>query len=580
MRRVIIRFIFVLPGVFLLCSAVSAQTTVSIKIIGIDPTLETNVRLYLSLEQQKSSELLTTSQIRRLHGKAEKEIAAALQPFGYYQARVISSLQQNDDESWQANYQILLGQPLTIDSFNFSISGEMQNDPEFERQVKPNLPLAGTVFSHVEYENFKSSLGRLAIEHGYFLAKFTQHRVEINLEANMATVYLDYASGPRYRFGELKLEQTVLDDQLLRRYMTFKPGDPYSLDQLLAFQQALNDTEYFQLAEVTPGQSLPDTNDIPITLKLTPRKRHLYKIGLGYGTDTGARTRFGWQMPRINPQGHQFDAELRVSEIGHRVIGNYRIPVLNPRTDHVVFSAGEEQEKFETGTSNKLSVGVSLDHSRGTWREILSLEYQQEDFRIDNEEETSDLLLPGISWSRTWGSDFINVLDGVRLDLNLRGADTDLVSDTDFLQYGISLKFITSLGPRNRVIIRGAAATIDTDNFDDIPLSLRYYAGGANSVRGYAYQSLGPADDDGDAIGAQNMLVGSIEYEHYFNDRWGIALFADAGNALDDFNDDLEQGAGFGLRWKSPVGPVRIDLANAITGNEDWRLHINIGPDL
>ncbi len=76
------------------------------------------------------------------------------------------------------------------------------------------------------------------------------------------------------------------------------------------------------------------------------------------------------------------------------------------------------------------------------------------------------------------------------------------------------------------------------------------------------------------------MLVGSIEYEHYFNDRWGMALFSDAGNALEDFSDDLEQGVGFGLRWKSPIGPVRIDLANAVSDDGDWRLHINIGPDL
>ena len=580
MHSIISRSIFGLAGFFLLCSTVSAQTTVFIEVTGVDPVLETNVRLYLSLEQQRSSELLTASQIQRFHRKAEKEIAAALQPFGYYQVRVNSSLKRNDDDSWLATYNIEPGQPLTVDSFNFTISGEMQYDPEFERQIKPNQPLAGSVFSHVDYENFKASLGRLAIEHGYFQAKFTQHRVEIDLATNMATVYLDYASGPRYRFGELKLTQTVLDDQLLRRYMTFKPGDPYSLDQLLAFQQALNDTEYFEVAEVTPGQAPLDINEIPITLRLTPRKQHLFKIGLGYGTDTGARTKFGWQIPRINPQGHHFDAELGVSEIGHRVISNYRIPVLNPRTDHVVFSAGEEREKFETGTSNKLSVGVSLDHSLGKWREILSLEYQQEDFSIDNDEETSNLLLPGISWSRTWGQEFINVLDGVRLDLNIRGANTDLASDTDFLQYGISLKIITSLGPRDRVIIRGATATIDTDDFDEIPSSIRYYAGGANSVRGYAYQSLGPTDDDGDAIGAKNLLVGSIEYEHYFNHRWGMALFVDVGNALDDFNDNLEQGAGIGLRWKSPVGPVRIDLANAITGNEDWRLHINIGPDL
>ena len=342
----------------------------------------------------------------------------------------------------------------------------------------------------------------------------------------------------------------------------------------------MSNTQYFQVVEVSPGQPVTDSSEIPIVLRLTPRNNHLYKIGLGYGTDTGARAKFGWQMPRINPQGHHFDSEVSVSEIGHRVFGNYRIPVLNPRTDEIVYSAGEEEEKFETGISTKRTVGIRLNHGVGKWRETLSLEYQREDFSIDDDDKTSVLLLPGASWTRTWGREFINVLDGIRLDLSVRGSDTSLVSDTDFLQYGLNIKFITSLSAADRIIMRGGIGTIETDDFDRIPSSIRYYAGGASSVRGYAYQSLGPTDDDGDSIGAQRLLVGSIEYEHYFNDRLGLALFSDVGNALDDFNDDLEQGAGFGFRWKSPVGPVRIDLANAISGNGNWRLHINIGPDL
>lgn len=574
------RFIYRLIGILLLPASAYAQASVSIEISGIDQTLETNVRHYLSLVQQKDSDLLTAIQIQRLHLRADKEIAAALQPYGYYHPQVESSLSQEDGNNWRAVYRIDAGNPLLIGIFDFTINGEMATDPEFRSQIRPGIPEAGARFSHIEYEDIKAGLNRLAAENGYFSAKFVQHRVEIDVEANLARVYLHYDSGRRYRFGELKLEQSVLNDELLRRFATFKSGDPYSLDLLLQFQQLLNDTQYFQVVEVSPGQPVEDSYEIPIALRLTPRNRHLFKIGFGYGTDTGARARFGWQMPRVNPQGHHIDAEISVSEIGHEVLGNYRIPVLNPRTDQIVLSAGEKEEKFETGTSTKRSVGISLNHGVGQWRETLSLEFQQEDFSIDNEDKTSDLLLPGGAWTRTWGKGFINVLDGIRLDLSVRGADSDFASDADFIQYGVNIKFITSLSGRDRIIMRGAAATIETDNFDEIPSSIRYYAGGANSVRGYAYQSLGPTDDDGDAVGGRRLLVGSIEYEHYFSDKWGLAIFTDAGNALDDFNDDLEQGVGFGVRWKSPVGPVRVDLANAITTDNGWRLHINIGPDL
>ncbi|MGD2173390.1 MAG: BamA/TamA family outer membrane protein, partial [Gammaproteobacteria bacterium] len=160
-------------------------------------------------------------------------------------------------------------------------------------------------------------------------------------------------------------------------------------------------------------------------------------------------------------------------------------------------------------------------------------------------------------------------------------ADENFASDIDFSQVTAGLKFITSFGPRDRIIARGGAGGTETPDFDQLPASLRFYTGGSQTVRGYKYNSLGPTNDDGEVIGARYLLFGGIDYEHYFNDRWGMALFIDAGNAIDSFDDDLEQGAGFGLRWKSPIGPVRIDLANAISDEDrPWRLHVNIGPDL
>ena len=110
---------------------------------------------------------------------------------------------------------------------------------------------------------------------------------------------------------------------------------------------------------------------------------------------------------------------------------------------------------------------------------------------------------------------------------------------------------------------------------------MRFFTGGAQSVRGYAYQSLGPVDANGEVTGGKYLVVGSIEFEHSFKNKWGVAAFYDVGNAINDISDDLKKGTGIGVRWKSPVGPVRIDLASAISleGNP-WRIHITIGPDL
>jgi translocation and assembly module TamA len=574
------RYALIALALSLFSASLCAQTAVNVEISGLDKTLEDNVRLYLSIEQQKNHPLISDGRLRRLHKKAVDEISAALQPYGYYRPTVNSSLEKSEAGEWQASYNIEPGPALRIAEFNFVISEEMGQDPEFQQLIQQQALQIGEVFTHLDYESFKSDLAKLSSERGYFRAVFTERRVEVDLNEYVVRIYLNYAGGPRFNFGEINLRQNVLREEFIRRYLPFQQGDPYLLDELIELQQVLNDTDYFQTVEVSPGQVLPDSNQIPIEVALTPRKKNRYQFGLGYGTDTGARTKIGWQKPLINDRGHRFDSELGISELGYSALANYRVPVLNPRTDQVVYSVGQVKEEFEDSESVLRTFGVSLNHRRGEWRESLSINYQQEDFVVGDESGDSTLLIPGIGWSRTWGGNFINVLDGLRFDISLRGADEGFVSDTNFAQVSANLKFITSLNSSNRIIARGGIGSTSTQEFEQLPASIRFFAGGSQSVRGYAYQSLGPTDDEGEVIGGKHLLTGSIEFEHALNAKWGVALFYDIGNAIDDFGDELERGAGFGVRWKSPVGPVRVDLANSISDDQSWRLHINIGPDL
>jgi len=562
-------------------TALIAQLDVNVMISGIDKPLEDNVRLFLSIEQQRDNTLVSEGRLRRLHQKAAQEITEALQPFGYYRPVIETELSHPAADQWQAHYHIDPGPVLPVGEFQLVISGAMNNDPEFQALLQ-ELPLhKGEAFSHLAYENIKTSLARLASERGYFDARFVEHRVEIDLATYEARVQLHYEGGARYRFGEVLLRQDALDDELLRRYIPFEKGSPYTLYELIDLQQALNDSDYFQSVEVSPAQPQPNSHDIPVSVVLTPRQRHRFTFGLGYGTDTGARTKFGWQMPRLNTRGHRFDTETRISELGYSLGAHYRVPVLNPRTDQMIYSAGVVNETTDTSESTVRTIGASLNRNHNGWREAISLNYQQEDYIVADTRGDSTLLLPGVNWRRVWGRDLINVLDGVRLDIGLRGASTKLLSDTDFIQLQGGIKAITPLGQANRLITRGSLGSTWTQSFEQLPSSVRFFAGGAQSVRGYAYQSLGPVDDAGQVIGARHLMTGSVELEHSLNGKWGIALFYDGGNAIDNLAEKLERGAGAGLRWKSPVGPVRIDLASAASQpGRPWRLHINIGPDL
>ena len=567
--------------IYFFSTALHAQINVTIEIHGVSKPVEDNIRLLLSIQQQKDHLLMTEGRLLRLHKKSPEEIRKALQPFGYYRPVIESTLDQASPEVWQIRYDIDPGPPLLIAEFDFKLIGEIRDDEKFQSFIQDPPLKKGDIFNHVVYEDLKSSLAKLASMRGYFGARFIEHRVEIDLDAYEARIRLSYEGIARYHFGEVQLEQDVIEPELLRRYIPFERGDPYTLDQLIELQQALNDSDYFQTVEVSPGEPQPGSNEIPITVKLTPRKRHRFSIGLGFGTDTGARAKFNWEVPRVNTHGHRFDASTQVSQIGYRAVANYRIPVLNPRTDQLIFTGGIINEDTDTSESTVRTIGASLKHRRGEWREVISLNYQNEVYTVANDSGDSNLLLPGISWSRIWGDNFIYAVDGLRFDLELRGASNQVVSDADFFQQQAKLKFITALNQQNRMIARGTIGSTWTPDFDILPASIRYFTGGAQSVRGYAYQSLGPVDASGEVTGGKYLVVGSIEFEHSFKNKWGIAAFYDVGNAINDISDDLYKGAGVGVRWKSPVGPVRIDLASAISleGNP-WRVHITIGPDL
>lgn len=558
-----------------------AQLNLSVEIKGVDSVMEHNVRQFLSIEQQKDHALLSEGRLRHLHKKAVEEISKALQPYGYYRPEIKPDLIQLAPNQWQASYVIIPGAPLPIAELNLKISEEMNNDPEFQLLIE-NIPLhKGDTFSHIQYEEIKNNLAKLAAERGYFSAHFIEHRVEINLKAYNAHIYLNYDGGKRYRFGEVFLRQDVLEPDLLQRYIPFRQGDPYSLNEVIDLQQALNDSDYFSSVEVSPGPVQDDSDTVPITVKLSPRKRHRYTIGLGYGTDTGARAKFGWEMPRLNISGHRLNTEAKISEIGYSVGAQYRVPVLNPRTDQIIYSTGVVNEKTATSDSTVSTVGASLNRSIALWRQSISLNYQEEEYIVAADRGISKLLMPSINVSRTWGRNIIYTLDGLRFDIGLRGASDQLLSDNSFMQLQGGIKAITSLGQSNRLITRGRLGTTWTDDFHQLPSSVRFFAGGAQSVRGYSYQSLGPVDSTGKVVGGKHLMIGSIEFEHNLNDKWSAALFYDAGNAFDYSTDKLERGAGFGVRWKSPIGPMRFDFASAITRpDKPWRLHINIGPDL
>jgi translocation and assembly module TamA len=587
MKSAFLKIIFlVLPCILVFPAYAGAQaknpSTASIEVTveGIANQQLENVLNSLSIEQLKGLPHVTAGLVRRLHLKAPDEIRKALQPFGYYRPTITSRL-QHSGKIWHAVYTIDPGEPVRITHIDFSISGPGGQDRSFQDLIR-NFPLKeGDPFVHAAYEETKTRLERIALNRGYLDSRLTTHRVEVSPEKESAAVFLHFETGPQYYFGEVTFSHNPFMPEFLKRFIPFRKGDPFSQRQLYNLYNALHDGGYFSDVQVEPRRDLARERQVPIEVALTPHKRNQYTFGVGYGTDTGARGSLGWESRRLNRWGHRMDTELKVSEVKDAFIARYIVPLRNPVTDHLDYTAGWLRERTDTSESATYLAGISRHQIRGPWSQTFYVNYQQERFTVGDEKGRSNLFMPGTSWTRIRSDDRIFTTHGYRILVDLRGAHETLFSDTSFLQLRLFSKFIQGVGKSGRFILRGEGGTSLVRKFEEIPASVRFFAGGDQSVRGYAYHSLGPVDENGDVVGGKHLLVGSVEYEHLLYGKWSVALFYDIGNAFDSISTSYKRGTGLGVRWRTPIGPIRLDLASALSkpGNP-LRIHLTIGPDL
>ena len=571
-------------GLWLAASLAAAQElSLRVEIEGVRGELLDNVRALLSMERQRQEPDLTPLRVRRLHARAGEEIQTALEPFGHYHVGVDAELDEQAG-GWLARYVIDPGPRMELEEIEVRLRGAGEADLRLQAALG-ELPLRrGEPLLHSRYEQARRSLLQQALGLGYLDARYSTHRLEVDVARNRARVLLVLDTGARYELGAVSFRGSDLKEELLQAYVQFAPGSEYSTRQLLELQRSLEDSDYFVRVQVQPEREQAVERRIPVSVELEPRRPNKYTAGVGYGTDTGARFRLGWENRRLNRSGHQMGAEYRISEIRESVTGRYRIPLLAaPQSDFLEFHSLYGREDIRGAESTKYVLGASHSVLWGRWRRMLSLTFQQEDFTIGLTDENTALLMPGINVQRVWGRERLIAARGARLQLDLKGAQEGLLSDVSFVQGQADAKLITPLplGEGLRLIGRGTLGAIYTEDFQRLPPSIRFFAGGDQSVRGYDYNRLGPRDASGEVIGGRYLVVGSLELERHIRGNWRAALFYDVGNALDGWNDPLKQGAGAGLRWETPIGLVRLDLASALSedGNP-WRLHLTVGPDL
>lgn len=559
-----------------------AYPNVTIHISGdLTESQRSNIHSHLSLARIPENEALTEATFNRLYAKIPQETAFALEPFGYYVPNV-EATQRLENQTWHVEVAVSRGQPVTIQNLDVAIAGPGEDDPALQKAIRQFPMHLNDIFDHQLYEEAKEQLIAVALDSGYFKAAFRVSRVEIRKKTLSASVNLKLDTGPRYVFGHVTFVADFIDHDLLRKISPSKEGDPLSPKALARLRQSLYDADYFTSVELEYDIDQAATTKVPITVTLTPNLAHKYGIGLGYGTDTGARGTFEYSNRHLNRFGHQLDLQWQPSEHKSQFGGVYSIPVGDPKRDRLSLSSRYAIETFASTDTNTWTSAVSRDHFRDKGEYSTELQFLDEQYKSGSQNGHAALLVPGIKGSIFWADDRITTSRGLRVTGSLIGAEQGLLSDASFLQATVRTKGIYSFFKQWRCIGRADLGTTFINDIYDLPPSLRFYAGGDQSVRGYGYKTISPTDANGNILGGRNMFTYSLELERALFDQWHGAVFYDSGTVTNSFSQfSLQSGIGIGVRWNAPFGQIRVDLATPLEKNSDsWRIHLTMGADL
>ncbi|OGT41857.1 MAG: hypothetical protein A3F13_03760 [Gammaproteobacteria bacterium RIFCSPHIGHO2_12_FULL_40_19] len=539
-----------------------------------DKKIQANVNTTLENFRNTLHFPLTQRDLQHFYRKAPVFIKMAVEPYGYFRSQVQSQLIKTQ-KVWIARFFVTLGPPLRIKSTQIQIQGAGSTDPKFQ-EWETHLPFqVGQPLETEQYENAKLHLYNIATRRGYFDAKVVKKQIAINLKSYYATIIIIYDTGPRYRFGPTTFSETPFYDRFLKRFLTYHEGEYYDATKLEASQEGLLSSNYFN--QVTPKVNTKNATPYtaPIRMELIPRKSKTYTLGLGYGTDTGIRGTVGLTLRQLGHEGHRFQTLLRASPKNSSLVAKYTIPGFNPAKDHFTIGAGLSNMEQSTGNANNAKFGVTYTYLSKHWKNSLALAYLNEHYNIANLPNTStQLVYP------TFDTKYINADNpkrlhkGISLEIQLAGADKNLLSQTSFFQSQLHLKTLYTIErTKTRLLFRSDYGYTNIANLNSLPLSLQLFAGGSRSVRGYGYNSIGPG---------RNLVVASTEIQQRVYGSFYLAGLVDAGVvANQDIFHHINVGTGPGLAWISTIGTIELTVANAFTqSNKPWSYQFTMGTPL
>ena len=620
-----------------LFSAVVGADELEYTVSGIDDPMLTNVLNHVSSYRVGSSARLNSRLRRKLVGDAEKAATKAMRPYGYFNPVVSVDISSSKSGKWLLSVDVKPGPPVTIVDLQLELTGPGSGLEKLNEWYLA-FPLAeGMVLNQQAWDKAKLDALEILDAAGYMLAEFSQHTINVDPVANTARLDLVLNTGPQAVMGKVTFNQDILNEGVLDSLQRFQQGDAYSSWLLEKFRLDLWRSGYFEDIEVVERRELtanPPRVDLDVNFE--PRKKNIYQGTIGFGTDTLVRGQLLWGRHLLSPRGDNFDIGFGWQQKDNEFTlgANYRLPRKTTTRQFWIASLGLRSEKqtlevsesgdlehrfsVARGTVNDFSLRMGntrVRNMQGGYQQLfetLFVEYLNEkrDFELTGNvdpglavysdpgpfegllKNTSNSIVLGMDWD--WpeirGSGFHTA--GHHERAWIFTSNDAWGSDIDYSQIYLSSRWNFLVGDSWKFLLRAEAGYSDARIIDvklpvdenelnvfatELPSRYRFKAGGSRSVRGYAFELL-----DSNGLGSNNILTASAEVEYHFHEDWSAAAFIDVGNAFNDWsNPDLKLGTGFGIRWYSVIGAIRLDVAQGLDleGNP-WRIHLTIGTPL
>jgi len=548
----------------LLCiSPAHAQTSARIP-LDIEAPKELRDLLDRYLDLSSSAGVADEAERVRLLRSLRKQTTDLLATEGYFSPNIEVSGEPGEP----LRLKVDAGLRATVRSVELHFAGDIADGGKDHAvriaALRAAWPLTeGQAFRQTAWDDAKQSLLQNLLAKDYAAARIEDSRAEVDPASGKVALRVVYDSGPAFTLGAIDVQGLRrYDRSLIDRFSRLEPGERYNQERLLDLQRSLQNTPYFSSVVVNIDNDPEHPSGVPVRVRVAEARRMRVSFGAGYSSNSGPRAEVTFRHANILDRGWQLASGFRVDRLGHLAYADIHLPPTRDdyRDSFGVLSETNDNQGLKT---TRYGLGVVRARVRGKIETRLSLNFDSESRNVDaGDSSRAKALVLNYAW--TW-RDVDNLLDprsGLVFHAQLGGAAKVFASDRNFLRSVVRVQKYWPLFERDMLTARAEIGWIGATSRSGIPEHYLFRAGGAQSVRGYSYQSLGVREGEA-IVGGRYMATGSLEYVRWFSAQWGGAAFFDVGDATDTLRNltDPARGYGIGARWRTPAGPLALDLA-------------------